>query len=113
MPGPWGGVVATPREVEFEREAGIRVRWRRSEAPPPYTYSVTVEVLGEDASWTTARLWDNADDVNEHHVHQYTRRNGKQKPVVREFISINEAMATAIVEARRDAVEIVREWEQS
>jgi hypothetical protein len=104
-------VVATDREVEFEDEAGIRVRWRRSEAPPPYTYAVTVEAK-EEGVWQTVRLWDNADDVQEHHVHEYTREEGKQKPMIRKFDSINEAMAVAITEARGDAAKIVRQWRE-
>jgi hypothetical protein len=106
-------VVATDREVIYEKdESSIRVRWRRSEAPPPYTYAVTVE-FEEEGVWTTIRLWDNADDVYEHHVHEYTREEGKQKPIIRPFGSINEAMATVIAEARRNPSEIVREWRES
>jgi uncharacterized membrane protein YkoI len=98
--------------VEFEDEPGIRVRWRRSEAPPPYTYAVIVEAK-EEGVWETVRLWDNADDVHEHHVHEYTRDEGKQKPMIREFNSINEAIAVALAEARGKATEIVRQWRQS
>lgn len=105
-------MAATQREVKYEHAPGIRVRWRRSEAPPPYTYAVTVEAR-EEGAWETVRLWDNADDVHEHHVHEYTRREGKQKPMIRRFDSINEAMAVAIAEARQDAVEIVRQWKRS
>ena len=105
-------MVATQREVEFEDEPGIRVRWRRSEAPPPYTYAVIVEAK-EEGVWETVRLWDNADDVHEHHVHEYTRDEGKQKPMIRDFNSINEAMAVALTEARGNATEIVRQWRQS
>jgi hypothetical protein len=105
-------VVATEREVKFEDEAGIRVRWRRSEAPPPYTYAVTVEAK-VDGVWETVRLWDNADDVHEHHVHEYTRNGGKQKPMIREFNSVNEALAVAIAEARGNTIEIVRQWRRS
>jgi hypothetical protein len=106
-------VVATPREVIDEVAPGIRVRYRRSEPPRPYTYAVTVEVeVGED-SWTTVRLWDNADDVNEHHVHRYRQQEGKQNPEILQFKSINEAMATAKKEARERWAEIVRQWLQS
>jgi hypothetical protein len=74
---------------------GIRVRYLRSEPPPPYTYAVTVEVeVGEDR-WVTVRLWDNADDVNEHHMHRYTQQEGKQSPEILNFNSVNEAMAAA------------------
>ena len=59
------------------------------------------------------RLWDNADDVDEHHVHEYTRREGKQSPVILNFESINEAMASANDEARERAVEIVEQWRKS
>jgi hypothetical protein len=105
-------VVATEREVLDELEPGVRVRFHRSEPPPPYTYAVTVEVE-ERGAWHTVRLWDNADDLHEHHVHEYTRAEGKQRPMIREFHSINEAMAAANFEARGKTAEIVRQWRQS
>jgi len=72
-------VAATEREVIYETdEPSIRVRWRRSQAPPPYTYAVTVETEESHAVWKTARLWDNADDVHEHHMHEYTREEGSK-----------------------------------
>jgi hypothetical protein len=93
--------------------ADIRVRYRRSEPPPPYTYAVTVEVEDGEGRWVTVRLWDNADDVHEHHVHGYTRQGEKQKPTIRDFDSVNEAMAAANAEARGKAQEIVRQWRRS
>ncbi|HEX2266165.1 MAG TPA: hypothetical protein VHH14_07760 [Solirubrobacterales bacterium] len=69
--------------------------------------------VNEEGVWHTARLWDNADDVHEHHVHIYTRSKGKQEPVIREFASVNEAMAMANFEARRRTKEIVRQWRKS
>jgi hypothetical protein len=93
-------------------EPGVRVRYRRSEPPPPYTYAITVEAE-ERGIWQTVRLWDNADDVNEHHVHQYSRSGGKETPMILEFDTINEAMAAAKVEARMRAAEIVRQWRES
>lgn len=106
-------MVATPREVLQEIEPGVRVRYRRSEPPPPYTYAVTVEADDGEGQWQTVRLWDNADDVHEHHVHQYSRRGGKEKPMILKFNSINEAMAAAKEEARMKAAEIVRQWRES
>lgn len=104
----------TEREIVYKTdEPSIRVRYCRSQAPPPYTYAVTVEVEEREEVWTTARLWDNADDVHEHHVHEYTRQEGKQNPEILEFDSINEAMAMATQEARQNAQEIVRNWRQS
>jgi hypothetical protein len=67
----------------------------------------------EEGVWHTVRLWDNADDVHEHHVHGYTRTEGKQQPIIREFHSINEAMAAADREARKETAEIVRQWRES
>ncbi|HVD37260.1 MAG TPA: hypothetical protein VNC15_00340 [Solirubrobacterales bacterium] len=106
-------MVATPREVVDEVAPGIRVRYRRSEPPRPYTYAVTVEVEVGDGVWTTVRLWDNADDVNEHHLHRYTQQEGKQSPEILRFKSINEAMAMADDEARKRWKEIVEQWRQS
>jgi len=106
-------VVATPRETVDEVEPGVRVRYCRSEPPRPYTYAITVEVEVDKDTWTTVRLWDNADDVNEHHMHEYTRQEGKQEPVISDFASVNEAMAAAHDEARERAKEIVRQWQQS
>jgi hypothetical protein len=106
-------VAATQREVLFEDADHIRVRWRRSEAPPPYTYAITVEFEEEHGVWRTVRLWDNADDVHEHHLHAYTRPEGKQRPVILPFGSVNDAMAAAVAEARKNAAEIVRQWRES
>lgn len=105
-------MVATQREALFEITADIRVRYRRSE-PPPYTYSVTVEAEEDEGKWVTVRLWDNADDVYEHHVHEYNRQGEKQKPTIRDFGSVNQAMATANAEARGKAEEIVGQWRRS
>jgi len=66
-----------------------------------------------EESWTAVRLWDNADDVNEHHLHRYTQQEGKQSPEILEFKSINEAMAVANDEAREKGKEIVEQWRQS
>jgi hypothetical protein len=106
-------VVATAREAVFEVTADIRVRYRRSEPPPPYTYAVTIEVKEGEGKWVTVRLWDNADDVHEHHVHQYTRQGEKQEPTILKFGSVNEAMASANAGAREDAKKIVRRWRGS
>ncbi|HEX5984759.1 MAG TPA: hypothetical protein VFY69_11180 [Solirubrobacterales bacterium] len=106
-------MVATEREALFEITADIRVRYRRSEPPPPYTYAVTIEVDEGEGKWLTVRLWDNADDVHEHHVHEYTRQGEKQEPTIRKFDSVNEAMALANAEARENAKEIVRQWRRS
>lgn len=66
-----------------------------------------------EETWTAVRLWDNADDVNQHHLHRYTQQEGKQRPEILEFESINDAMAVANDEAREKGKEIVEQWRQS
>lgn len=104
--------IRTSREVFIDVEPDVRIRFRRSEAPPPVSYAITLECLVE-GRWTTVRLWDNADDVDEHHEHEYTRTGGKQPPKMHQFASANDAMATAIRKAKSEAHEIVRQWQRS
>jgi hypothetical protein len=102
-------VTANDREVFIDLQPGIRIRFRRSEPPPPISYAITLEVLEGD-EWATARLWDNADDVDEHHEHTYTKSEGKQPPEILAAESTNAAMAAAIRKAKEGASEIVRRW---
>jgi len=90
----------------------VRIRYRRSESPPPFSYAVTLEIA-ERGSWLTVRLWDNADALNEHHEHEYRRGSGKQDPALLEFATSNEAMAAAIAKAKREAARIVEQWRAS
>ena len=100
------------REIFIDMEPGIRIRYRRSEPPPPVSYAITLESL-EDGEWLTVRLWDNADAVDEHHEHEYTRASGKQAPAVLDFSSPNEAMAAAIRKAKTEALGIMRQGRAS
>lgn len=86
------------RKIFIDLKPDIRIRFRRSEAPPPVSYAITLE-CSVDGTWMTVRLWDNADDVDEHHEHAYTRTGGKQMPNIRQFDSANDAMAAAIRKA--------------
>lgn len=104
--------VPTEREIFIDVEWDIRIRYRRSEHPPPVSYAIVLEIL-EEGEWTTVRLWDNADAVDEHHEHEYLRAGGKQAPVVLDVNSPNEAMAAAITKAKADAPAIVRQWRRS
>ena len=105
-------MVPTEREIFIDVEPDIRIRYRRSEPPPPVSYAIVLESL-EDREWTTVRLWDNADGVDEHHEHEYTRVGGKKAPAILEFNSSNEAMAAAIRTAKAEAPGIVRQWQES
>jgi hypothetical protein len=102
----------TEREVFIDLEPGMRIRFRRSEAPPPVRYAITLEVFEGD-DWATACLWDNADDVNEHHEHAHTRKEGKRPPKILDFESTNDAMAAAIRKAKDEAEAIVQTWRKS
>jgi hypothetical protein len=105
-------MVPTEREIFIDVERDTRIRYRRSEPPPPVSYAITLEIH-EDGEWTTVRLWDNADAVDEHHEHEYARASGKQAPAVLDFSSPNEAMAAAIKKGKTDAPGIVRQWRES
>ncbi|MBW8060376.1 MAG: hypothetical protein FVQ78_08635 [Solirubrobacterales bacterium] len=105
-------MVPTDREIFIDVEPDIRIRFRRSEPPPPVSYAITLESF-EEGDWTTVRLWDNADAIDEHHEHDHGRAGGKQPPVILEFDSVNEAMAAAISKAKAEAPEIVRQWRES
>jgi hypothetical protein len=48
-------VVPKEREIFIDVELGIRIRYRRSEPPPPVSYAIVLESL-EDGEWTTVRL---------------------------------------------------------
>ena len=88
---------------------GARIRCRHSAPPPPYWYAITLELF-DGGEWHTIRLWDNADELDEHHEHAYTRSGGKQGPRILGFASANRAMASAIAEAKERTEEIVRQW---
>lgn len=105
-------MVQIAREVLIELRPDLRIRFGRGAPPPPTFYAITLEYR-EGGTWTTVRLWDNADGVDEHHEHAYTRSGGKQPPVVHEFASPNEAMPAAIDNAKLRAEEIVRQWVSS
>ena len=96
------------REFATRLADDVRVRFRRSERPP-IEYAITLEIQVRD-EWTTIRLWDNADDLDQHHEHAYTQDAGKQPPTIRTYASTNEAMAAAMARALGHWQEIVDAW---
>jgi len=56
-------------------EPGVPIRYQSDRGREP-RYAVLLEAEVE-AHWTTIRCWDNADAVDEHHMHRYTRQAGK------------------------------------
>ena len=101
-----------PREIFIELDLTVRLRYCRSDHPPPIEYAVMLEAL-IDGEWTTIALWDNADALDEHHEHRYTQSEGKQEPAMLEFGTTNEAMAAAIRKAATDWQIILKDWHES
>jgi hypothetical protein len=101
-----------PREVFIELDLSVRIRYCRSEHPPPIEYAVMLEVM-TDGDWTTIGLWDNADASGQHHEHRYTRSEGKQDPAMLEFATTNGAVASAIRKAATDWQAILKAWNES
>ncbi len=100
-----------PRRAFIVLADRVRVRFTRSERPP-FEYAITLEVdTGEE--WTTVRLWDNSDGLDQHHEHPYTERDGKHPPIVHAYASANEAMAAAIEAARTDWEAILECWKDT
>lgn len=99
------------REVFIDVRPDTRIRFCRSEAPPPISYAISLEIY-EGGEWATVQLWDNADGVDEHHEHAHTRSEGKQPPMILEFSTVNDAMAAAIRKAKAEAQAIVRRWRE-
>jgi hypothetical protein len=101
-----------PREIFIDLDVAARIRYCRSEHPPPIEYAVILEVL-VDGRWSTIAVWDNAEAFDEHHEHRYTRSEGKQVPTKLVFSSTNEAMATAVGKAVSDWQAILSDWNES
>lgn len=101
-----------PREIFIELDVNARIRYCRSEHPPPIEYAVMLEVL-VDGKWSTIAVWDNADAFDEHHEHRYTRSEGKQPATKLLFSSTNEAMAGAVRKAAYGWQVILRDWNES
>jgi len=94
------------REFFIDVSPEVRIRVRRSQPPPPISYAITLESLS-DGGWSTVRLWDNADGIDLHHEHPYSRDGAKQPPILHEFSTPNDAMAAAIERAKSIADAIV------
>jgi hypothetical protein len=75
----------------------------------PIRYAIVLETRVEEDG-IAIHLWDNAHDVDEHHEHEYTRREGKRDPVVHVFSSTNQAMAAAMTRAAKDWQTILDNW---
>jgi hypothetical protein len=100
-----------PRTIFIELAHDVRIRYCRTDQPPPVEYAITLELLRPDG-WVTVRLWDNAHAPEEHHEHGYTRSGAKKAPMLLRFDSVNEAMAAAIEAAESNWRRFAAEWEK-
>ena len=66
----------------------------------------------QDGGWQTIRSWDNSDAQDEHHMHRHTRAGGKQTATVLVRPAVNEAIHTAIEDARCGWEAILTSWDR-
>lgn len=85
----------------------VRIRFQYDRGPEP-RYAVTLEAQVDD-EWTTLRSWDNAHEQG-HHMHRYTRTDGKQEPVRFSYGTAREAMPQAAAAAARGWEAILDQW---
>jgi hypothetical protein len=101
------------RTTEWEQALaqGAQLYVRFSVVPPVLvSYSVLLATQADDGQWHTVRVYDNAHD--QHEMHRYTRRGGKQPGVVVHHGSANGAMRDAISSIRHGFEEMITAWQQ-
>lgn len=77
---------------------------------PIERYSVLLLVL-VDGEWQEARVYDN--HLGSHHMHRYTRKQGKQGPEAFHEGPITEAIPAAIAHLRSHWEAIIESWKRS
>jgi hypothetical protein len=98
------------KSVFIPLEPGARVRYLADRGREPrYAVLLETEVGGD---WTTVRCWDNADRVDEHHMHRYTRQGGKEVATRFSYGTCNDARKEAIGAARTSYEAMIESWHQ-
>jgi hypothetical protein len=92
--------------VDFDVADGVRVRFSRS-GRPIARYAVVLLVLVDDV-WEEARLFDN--HLDDHHMHRYTRLEGKQPSETFHPGPVNVAIAVAIAHLKAHWEAIIESW---
>ncbi|HEY3866682.1 MAG TPA: hypothetical protein VGL54_11440 [Solirubrobacteraceae bacterium] len=94
------------QEVDFKIADGVIVRFSRS-GRPIARYAVVLLVWVDDV-WQEVRLFDN--HLDDHHMHRYTRLEGKQPPETFHPGPTNAAIAAAIAHLKTNAEAIIASW---
>ncbi len=92
--------------VDIALADGVIVRYSRS-GRPIARYAVVLLVLVDEV-WHEARLFDN--HLGSHHMHRYTRSEGKKPPETFHLGPTNAAIAAAIEHLKAHSEAIVESW---
>lgn len=98
--------MAYERTVESGLADRVLVRLNQS-GRPIERYSVVLLAFVEGA-WQTVRVYDN--HLGTHHMHSYTRREGKQSPQGFHSGPTNEAIPAAIEHLKAHWKAIIAQW---
>jgi hypothetical protein len=94
------------RTIDIAVANDVLVRFSQS-GRPIERYSVVLLVFIDDA-WQTVRAYDN--HLGTHHMHRYTRGEGKQAPEQFHAGSTNEAIPAAIAHLGAHWEAIIQAW---
>jgi hypothetical protein len=98
--------VTEERTIDLQLVAGVAVRVSHA-GRPIERYSVVL-LAWEDGAWQTIRVFDNHQGT--HHMHRYTRSQGKQAPALFHSGTTNEAIAAAIAHLKDHWEAIIQVW---
>jgi hypothetical protein len=92
--------------VDIGLADGVIIRYSWS-GRPIARYAVVLLVL-VDGVWEEVRLYDN--HLDDHHMHRYTRSQGKQPPETFHSGPVNAAIAAAIAHLKAHWEAIIESW---
>jgi hypothetical protein len=98
--------VSYERTIDIELANGIKVQLNQS-GRPIERYAVMLLAFVDD-EWRTVRVYDN--HLGTHHMHRYTRREGKQNSVPFHQGPTNEAIPAAIAHLKAHWEAILASW---
>lgn len=94
------------RVIDLGIAEGILVRFSQSGRPID-RYSVILLAF-EDGSWQTIRVYDN--HLGTHHMHRYTRKDGKQSSTDFHAGPTRDAIPAAIAHLKAHWEAIIQSW---
>lgn len=94
------------RTIEIQLAVGIKVQFNQS-GRPIERYSVLLRIF-LDEEWQPVRLYDN--HLGTHHMHRYTRSDGKQESMRFHAGPTNEAIPAAIAHLKLHWEAILESW---